>query len=135
MAGRDPRNRGVGRGNGPGSSASQFKAGMPSGNPHGRPRKPKVAPNVSLRDAVIKGLAEQVITRENGVASKRSQTDAMVMLLFAHFPSATIREKIAILKYIGEIAPGALLEGTRDLPTSAIEDLVARLAEEATRES
>lgn len=135
MAGRDPLNRGLGKGNGPGSRASQFRAGMPSGNRNGRPRKRKAAPNVSLKDAVTKSLAEMITTRENGIASKRSQTDAMIMLLIAGFPKASIREKIAILKYIGEVAPGTLLEGSRELRKGAIEDLVAILAKEAEREA
>jgi len=133
MPGRDPSNRGVGRGNGAGSRSSQFQSGMPSGNPHGRPRKPKVKPNVSVKDAVTKSLAEMITTRENGVASKRSQADAMIMLLFAHYPGATTREKLAILKFIGDVAPGALVEGDRSLPKTAVADLVARLAQEAER--
>lgn len=134
MPGRNPSNRGLGRGNGPGSRKSQFQAGMPSGNPRGRPRKPKAQPNGSVKDAVAKSLAEMITTRENGVASRRSQAEAMVMLLFTHFPTATIREKIALLKYIGEVAPGALLEANRDLPKTAVADLVAILAEEARRD-
>ena len=133
MPGRDPSNRGVGRGNGPGSRASQFQDGMPSGNPQGRPRKPKAAPNISVKDAVTKSLADLITTRENGVASKRSQADAMIVLLFAQYPSATTREKLAILKYIGDVAPGALLERSGELPKTAITDLVALLAREAGR--
>jgi len=133
MPGRDPSNRGVGRGNGPGSRATQFQDGMPSANPHGRPKRHKARPNASVKDAVTKSLAELITTRENGVTRKRSQTDAMIMLLFAHYPSASIREKLAILKFIGDVAPGALLEGDRSLPGTAVADLVARLAQEAER--
>jgi hypothetical protein len=134
MPGRDPSNRGVGRGNGPGSRASQFQAGRPSGNPRGRPRKPKVQPNGSIKDAVAKSLAELITTRENGVASKRSQAEAMIMLLFNNYPSATTHGKLATLKFIGEVAPGALLEQSHDLPKTAIADLVAILAKEAKRD-
>jgi hypothetical protein len=104
---------------------------MPSGNPHGRPRKPKRAPNRSLKEAVLNGLAEQISTTENGVARKRTQTEAMIMLLFAQFPSAKPREKIAILKYLGSLAPEAeLVNRPREISADAIHDLVAMLARE-----
>ena len=126
---------GVGRGNGSGSAQTQFKPGMPSANPNGRPRKPKRAPNRSLKEAVLKGLGEQISTIENGVARKRSQTEAMIMMLLARFPSAKPREQIAILKYLGSLAPEAELESNKDLPANAIHDFVAGLAREADRDS
>ncbi len=55
----------------------------------------------------------------------------MIMLLLAHFPSAKPREKIAILRYVGELAPEAELMRNRDLPKDAIKDLVEKLAQEA----
>lgn len=122
---------GVGRGNGLGSATTQFKSGMPSANPHGRPRKAKTVPSASLKEAALKHLAEEIRTTENGVARKRPQSEAMIMLLLAHFPSAKPREKIAILRYVGELAPEAELMRNRDLPKDAIKDLVEKLAQEA----
>lgn len=120
---------GVGRGNGLGSARTQFRSGMPSANPHGRPRKPKLAPNRSLKEAVLKGLGEQVSTTENGVARKRTQTEAMIMLLLAQYPSAKPREQLAILKYFGSVAPEVeLVSAPRELAANAVEDLVAALA-------
>lgn len=122
---------GVGRGNGPGSAKTQFKAGMPSGNPSGRPRKPKTAPSASLKEAALKSLAEVIQTTENGIPRKRPQSEAMIMLLIAQYPSAKPGEKIAILRYIGELAPEAELMRRRELPRDAVKALVERLAQEA----
>ncbi len=107
---------GVGRGNGPGSARTQFKPGMPSGNPSGRPRKAKAAPSASLKEAALKSLAEVIQTTENGIARKRPQSEAMIMLLLAQYPSAKPREKIAILRYIGELAPEAELVRNKNSP-------------------
>lgn len=123
---------GVGRGNGPGSARTQYKPGMPSGNPFGRPSKPKTVPSASLKEAVLKHLAEEIRTTEDGVARKRPQSEAMIMLLLAHYPSAKAREKIAILRYFGELAPEAELMDNRDIPKDAVNDVVERLAQEAT---
>ena len=125
---------GVGRGNGPGSARTQFKSGMPTANPNGRPKRAKQAPNRSLKEAALRSLAGQVLTKENGVARKRTQPEAMMMLLLAEYPSAKLREKVMILKYLGSLAPEIELERNRDLPPTAIEDLVAALAREGLYE-
>ncbi len=122
---------GVGRGNGPGSARTQFKSGMPSANPSGRPRRPKMVPSASLKEAVLRSLAEEIRTTENGVARKRPQSEAMIMLLLAHYPSARPREKIAILRYVGELAPQAELIRNGELPRETVKDVVERLAQEA----
>jgi hypothetical protein len=80
---------------------------------------------------VTKGLAKTISTREDGVASTRTQSEAMVMVLLARFPTATVRDQVAILRYLGDVAPAALQEASRDLPRNAIADLVAALAREA----
>lgn len=122
---------GVGRGNGAGSAQTQFKTGMPSANPHGRPRKPKLEPNRSFKEAMLRSLAENVSTTENGVARKRTQTEAMIMLLIAQYRCAKPREMLAILKYVGSIAPEVeLASAPRELTPNAVEDLVAALARE-----
>ena len=124
---------GVGRGNGAGSARTQFRSGAPSANPAGRPRKAKVPPNASLKEAVLTALAATISTTENGVARKRSQSEAMIMLLIAQFPSAKPREQIAMLKYLGDLAPEVELMRNRDLPMEAINDFITRLAQEAGR--
>jgi hypothetical protein len=104
---------------------------MPSANPNGRPRKAKIPPNSSIKDAVTKGLAKEISTREDGVASRRTQSEAMIMVLIARFPTASVREQVSILRYFGEVAPTALQEASRDLPPNAVEELVKVLAREA----
>jgi hypothetical protein len=131
MAGKRMRGGGVGRGNGAGSAKTQFKAGMPSGNRLGRPPKAKAAASASLKEAALKSLAQLIHTTENGITRKRPQSEAMIMLLLAQYPSAKPRDKIAILRYIGELAPQAELMRNGDLPKNAIKDLVERLAQEA----
>lgn len=122
---------GVGRGNGIGSARTQFKSGMPSANPYGRPKRAKQAPNRSLKEAVLKGMGEHISTIEDGVARKRSRTEAMIMLLFAQYRSAKPREQIANLKYLGSIAPEVELDSApRKITASAVHDLVAALARE-----
>jgi hypothetical protein len=121
---------GVGRGNGEGSKRTQFQDGMPSRNPNGRPRKPKREPNASIKDAVSRELRQLITVRENGVEEQRSQTDAMVMLMFAQFSKATIREKIAILRYAADIAPETLNDRKHEAPADALIALVERLAQE-----
>lgn len=121
---------GIGRGNGAGSARTQFSSGMPSANPAGRPRKAKVPPNASLKEAALKALAASISTTENGVARKRSQSEAMILLLIAQYPAAKPREQIAMLKYLGELAPEAEQMRNRDLPKDAVANLVAMLAKE-----
>ena len=57
----------------------------------------------------------------------------MIMLLIADFSAAEPREKIAMLKYLGELAPEVELTRNRDISTNAIDDLVKVLAQEAKR--
>ena len=121
---------GVGRGNGAGSARTQFSSGMPSANPAGRPRKAKVLPNASFKEAVLTALAASIATTENGVGRKRSQSEAMIMLLIVQYPAAKPRDKIAMLKYLGELAPEAELMRNRDLPKETVANLVATLAKE-----
>lgn len=128
---RNKPGNGVGRGNGRGSKATQFKDGMPSANPFGRPCRPKRHPNASLQDAVAEGLTAIISTRENGVVRKRPRAEAMILALLSRFPSATARDQIMILRYLGEIAPTALQERERDLAPDAVEEFVAKLAKEA----
>lgn len=129
-AGNPQPGKGVGRGHGSGSKSSQFKTGMPSANPSGRPRRAKRLPTSSLKDAVAAELASMISTRENGVTSKRTQAEAMILLLFARFPSATVREQITILRYVGGIAPTALQESNHDFSPDAVRQFVEGLARE-----
>ena len=133
MARRQWPDDGVGRGNGVGSARTQFRSGMPSANPAGRPRKPKVAPNASFKEAALSQLAAVITTTEDGVARKRSRGEAMIMLLMADFQAAGPREKIAMLRYLGKLAPEVELMRNRDLPKDAINEFVSELAQEATR--
>ena len=121
---------GVGRGNGAGSAQTQFREGMPSANPAGRPRKPKLPPNASLKEAALAALSATIATTENGVARKRPQGEAMIKLMIANFPQAKPREQIAILKYLGGLAPEAELMRNRDIPMDAVVKLVEALAKE-----
>ena len=122
---------GIGRGNGTGSRRTQFKPGMPSGNPNGRPRKPKLAPDASLKDAALRVLLEPVVTTEGGVRRKLPRADAMLKLLVASFPDCDAREKLAILKYLGVLVPEAQLAGApRRITANAVQDFVAALARE-----
>ena len=121
---------GVGKGNGAGSAKTQFREGMPSANPAGRPRKAKVLPNASLKEAALAALSATISTTENGVPRKRLQGEAMIKLMIANFPQAKPREQIAILKYLGDLAPEAELMRNRDLPADAVLKLVEALAKE-----
>lgn len=76
-----------------------------------------------------------MVTREGGVATTRSQPEAMIMLMLARFGSASIPEQLMILRYIGEVTPAALQEAARGLPENAIQDFVERLAREADMEA
>lgn len=130
MSGNQWSGDGVGRGNGAGSAKTQFREGMPSANPAGRPRKAKVQPNASLKEAALAALSETIPTTENGVARKRLQGEAMIRLLIANFPQAKPHEKIAILRFLTDLAPEAELMRNRDLPADAIVKLVEVLAKE-----
>lgn len=128
-------NSGVGRGNGPGSRRTWFKAGMPSANAAGRPRKPKREPDASLRDAALKALLEDIFVNVNGVRRKEPRVTAMIKSLLADFGKAELREKLAILKYLGTLVPETNASSAHDrrLNREGLSKLVERLAEEHER--
>lgn len=129
------RNSGVGRGNGPGSQRTWFKTGMPSANAVGRPKKPKIEPDASLRDAALKALLEEIFVNVNGVRRKEPRATAMIKSLLADFGDAELREKLAILKYLGSLVPETNASRASDprLNREGMQKLVERLAEEHKR--